>query len=176
MATLKFIKQDIFEVYPNEDSALMCHVVNDQNAMGSGFVVPLMKMYPEVKSEYHAWFCFKLKSYVTSDPKLGENQYVKTHDNSYVVNMMAQTLGGNRPLYYNALAKCMDDVANKAIGSGNKIIGPLFSVGLAGGNINVLKLLIVDCWLRKGLDVEIYYLPELLPKNITEDMLQDVTV
>jgi hypothetical protein len=83
----------------------------------------------------------------------------------HVCNMIAQTLGGVRPLFYNHLARCLDTVAKFALKHNSRIMAPMFGSALAGGNWNIIEKLIEDCWLRKGLSATIYYLPGTLPSN-----------
>jgi hypothetical protein len=93
---------------------------------------------------------------------LGENQYVFINENLYVVNMVCQTLGGKRPLYYNHLVSCMSDIVHfigrSTGGTTPQIICPKFGSGLAGGNWNFIAELIYDCWIREGIDVRVFYL------------------
>jgi O-acetyl-ADP-ribose deacetylase (regulator of RNase III) len=147
---ITYIKGDLFEAiklinYP----AVLPHVCNNKGSMGAGFARSLKERYPIVMKDYRderyhhlgALSCVKITEFIT------------------VINMVAQTLGEQRPLYYNYLSKCMDYVAvyckqERII----NIIAPMFGSGLSGGNWNVVKELIVDCWIRQNLNVTIYYL------------------
>lgn len=150
-----YIEGDMFTDIANvaeNCNVLVPHVCNNQGGWGAGFVIPLGRNYPLAKSQY-----LTLDSYT-----LGETQFVenKVGDfNVVVCNMIAQTLGGYRPLYYNHLAHCMDSVAKYAKNNSiNQIMAPAFGAGLAGGDWNVIKELINDCWLKNGIFVDIYYL------------------
>jgi len=152
---INYIEGDMFADVANvvkSCNVIVPHVCNNQGGWGAGFVIPLGKNYPNAKAQY-----LHLDAYT-----LGETQFVenKVGDNNVVIcNMIAQTLGGSRPLYYNHLAKCMDAVADYALRNDIiQIMAPAFGSGLAGGDWDVIKELINDCWLEKRLFVDIYYL------------------
>ena len=155
----------------NNTITFLSHVCNSHGAMGSGFVVPLTNKFPKVRSDYLQWANQNdsLKPF-----ELGQTQFVECEsdgENLVVCNMVAQTLGGDRPLFYNKLANCMDDVArlanSKQIQSDCKveIVAPLFGAGLAKGNWLFIEELIQDCW--SDFTVFVYYLPDNLPHNWT---------
>lgn len=156
----RYVEGDLFAAIENAAKPVVLpHVVNDQNAMGSGFVVPLMRRFPQVPKEYH-----ELGD--RGGLVLGHNQYVNTRDGVTVVNMIAQTLGGLRPLFYNHLVACMEKLAEmfETGGVEGDIHAPLFGAGLAGGSWAVIEPLIEDCWCRRGHNVTIYYLPGQKPR------------
>jgi hypothetical protein len=162
MTPIKYVAGDIFpaierilETRAKKKSICLPHVCNDVGAWGSGFVVPLGKKYPEAREKYLA-----------EKPTLGTTQIIPVEKNVIVYNMVAQKFGGVRPLFYNELAKCMDAVAKDILdkfpesNDGAEIHAPLFGADLAGGNFQFIKELILDCWVKKGIPVTIYYLPE----------------
>lgn len=138
-------------VTPKEDgSVLIIHCCNDIGAMGSGFVVPLCKQYPEVKSNYSAWFGFgKQKNTWTSDakPYMSEVQIVQTYDdNVAVANIIGQRGCGIRticnvkmpPVMYHALYVGMLHIrqyieARSKFIKNPVIVCPRMGAGLAGG-------------------------------------------
>jgi hypothetical protein len=156
---IKYVTGDLFEDIGQE--VVICHVVNNIHAWGSGFVVPLGKKYPKSKECYLNW----------KDIKLGDTQFVLGEDNSVIVaNMCAQNGISNysrtknvRPLNYGALASCMEDVAERIFeedvfyDSKLSIKAPLFGSALAGGDWNIIEELIEYIW--KDIDVTIYQLP-----------------
>lgn len=157
---IKYINGDLFDNILDEPT-IIAHVCNDKGGWGRGFVVPLAQRFPITREEYMRWS-------KTSTFERGNVQFVPVPaDHKLVVaNMVAQTLGGERPVYYNALAKCMDKVREWAASANcTKIICPMFGAGLAGGDWNFIEKLIEDCWLRAGLEVTVCYLPQFLPKN-----------
>jgi hypothetical protein len=102
---------------------------------------------------------------------LGETQIVEVKKDPlpmiYVANMVAQTLGGARLLFYNHLARCMDTVAKFALTHKDvRIVCPAFGAGLAGGHWPFVESLIEDCWLRRGIPATVYYLANQKPEGL----------
>jgi len=173
--SIKYVEGDMFgplKADTEPGAIILPHVCNDRGAWGAGFVVPLGKNFPSARQSYLAWEDNKLRQ----DSKypyfgLGETQFVNIDDKIFVANMVAQTLGGVRPLFYNHLSRCMDAVAkfvkerSEAREHPARIIAPMFGSALAGGNWNIIENLICDSWLRQNIPVTIYYLPGTLPDN-----------
>jgi hypothetical protein len=168
---INYVEGDLFDAVINDNGSkgiFIPHVVNCKGGFGSGFVVPLGRTFPEVKRRYLEW---------ANDGKggpdfgLGEVQFVSVTPNDgkeiIVANMCAQTLGGKRPLFYNKLAICMDTVAAQIPENEYRIVAPMFGSALAGGNWDFIEELINDCWLKRGIDVTIHYLPGQTPMGWT---------
>jgi hypothetical protein len=177
---LKYQEGDLFENIKGKSRIVIPHVCNDVGAWGSGFVVPLGKAFPKSRQYYLDWY--KMKGQLKSEDyqgqnsvgnfELGQTQFVPvdTEHEITVANMIAQhDIGGDRPLRYNALAKCMDQVAawmpDWAIDPHYEIHAPLFGSGLAGGNFLFIQELIEDCWVRRDINVTIHFLPGTLPEG-----------
>lgn len=146
--SLTYVEGDLFQAIDKVDRAtVIAHVCNNKGRWGAGFVVSLGKKYPHAR-----------EAYIGSN--LGDIQMVlvNTNPNIYVCNMIAQTLGGKRPLYYNHLSTCMDSLVTK-MNRKEQIYAPRFGAGLAGGDWRVIEALIYDCWIRAGIDVTIFHLP-----------------
>lgn len=93
---------------------------------------------------------------------LGTTNFIQVN-NVWVANMCAQTLGGQRPLYYNSLVECMAEVLyyleeDLEDFSAVELHCPKFGSGLAGGNWDFIQELILDCWVKEGLNVTVYSL------------------
>ena len=181
---IKYVEGDLFENIPvtatqnlGDQVTVIAHVVNLLGKWGAGFVIPLAEHYPKMKEAYLAWYAQKGERApeVKWQPPfvLGQTQLVQLDCNLYGANMLAQTLGGERPLFYNSLASAMDRVLFQlSHHSKLHIICPMFGAGLAGGDWNFVEKLIEDCWLRftvanrhQGVDVTVCYLPQFLPDN-----------
>jgi len=155
---IKYIEGDLFAAIKQKKDAFIVlpHVCNDQGKWGAGFVLPLRKHYPEAEVNY-----FQMQSMT-----LGKVSSVVVEDNVLICNMVAQTLGGKRPLFYNHLATCLNIVADRVVFIQKhqklpvEIHAPAFGSGLAGGDWNVIRPLIEDAWCRVNpVPVSIYYLP-----------------
>jgi len=158
---IKYIEGDLFaEIKEVKDKLVVIpHVCNNQKKFGAGFVVPLAKHFPMAKQSYMS----------KSQLELGEVIYVKT-GNVLICNMIAQELGGIRPLFYNHLAACLTSVANTIKNNDElyEIHAPAFGTNLAGGSWNVILPLIEDAWIRSGIkNINIYFLPgTFLPPDL----------
>lgn len=147
---MKIIKEDLFSYIQGRSHYVIAHVVNNKGAMGAGFVVPLVKAFPNVKVAYMA-----------NKPSLGQCQMVEIANDSYVANMCGQTLGGKRPLFYNKLVNAMDNLVkhlrmiNEKASEKYEIVCPRFGSGLAGGDSRFIQELIHDCWTKEGFEVTI---------------------
>lgn len=144
---LNYIQGNLFDYdFTQHDNTLIAHIVNDKKAWGAGFVIPLAKFIPKAKEQYRNW-----------NPVLGKVQIINAREKVFVANMCAQTLGGERPLFYNHLVKCMEKVADFAIVYNATICCPLFGSGLAGGNWNFIHELITDIWVGQDIDVKAFF-------------------
>jgi hypothetical protein len=167
--SLKYKCGDLFEdvkIISQTHSVIIPHIVNDKGRFASGFVVPLAQHYPEAKSTYLNWAEGNIAPMFTGIFELGFCHIVPINDNLTIIHMLAQTLGGKRPLYYNHLASCMEFIRVMAEDDDDiKIIAPAFGSNRAGGNWLFIEELINDIWIRDDdLDVTIYYLGGTLPE------------
>ena len=163
---------DLFEnIAAITEPIVIPHVCNDIGRWGSGFVVPLGKKYPTTREAYLEWY----REWYRDDNapsshlfQLGETQFIHVASNIVVANMVAQHgvrgAGGDRPLRYNALAKCMDSVGRyvrpQHLQPNYEIHCPMFGAGLAGGNWDFIEQLIQDCWVKRDIKVTVHYLGE----------------
>lgn len=175
MSEIKYVEGDLFgTVLADTDpgAIVIPHVVNSHGAWGAGFVIPLGKTFPASRQNYLAWKDdYKLHEDCMYPPfHLGQTQFVNVDDKIFVANMMSQTLGGARPLFYNHLSRCMDTVAkfvmdrNESREHPARIVAPAFGSALAGGDWHIIEELIYDCWIRKDIPVTIHYLKGTLPE------------
>jgi hypothetical protein len=159
----KYVVGNLFELIPNHGPetqtppVVIPHICNDLGGWGSGFVVPLGKLYPEAEAAYRRWHSHRFDS--SAGP----------WSNSIVANMIAQHGTVTRPMdddpnrppvRYTALAACMSKVANYIahLPQGTAIHAPKFGAGLAGGNWDLIEELIREEWLDRGIPVTIYSL------------------
>lgn len=177
---MKYVEGDLFEGMKTiqDDTVVIAHVCNDEGKMGAGFVLPLQKTFPDAKTAYTEWHRGQTDQEIranvcpvssTGPCELGQTQFVQVQAKTVasprilVANMVAQTLGGDRPLYYNELVHCMEQVfdLHKAAGKLN-IICPMFGGALAGGKWEFVSELIKDCWESLAAEVTVYYLPQFV--------------
>jgi hypothetical protein len=167
---IQYVEGDLFKSLDDVTNSGMLvvipHVVNDEKVWGAGFVMPLAQRFPQARDAY------------LGDPglKLGDTQFVTVARNVIVANMVAQSFGQEPPLRYDALDKCLIEVARKVDGemaaahsrqaswSHAEIRCPLFGAGIAGGDWVEIEKMICERW--RGLTVGIYYLPQFLPPSL----------
>lgn len=149
-------KGDLFKYvqdYPGY--VLIPHVCNNIGGWGLGFVVALSKWCKTPERVYRSQ-----KNY-----PLGHNIYARCDKHPkpiWVVNMVAQSgtvsLDNPRPLNYEALYKCMENIGLGIKSNDNPenytIVAPKFGSHLAGGNWNIIEVMIEELW--KDLEVHIY--------------------
>ena len=159
---IKYIKGDLFANLPTVGHVLLPHVCNCKGGFGSGFVVPLQKHFPIVADSYRSMFPEKLDV-------IGYTQFVRVNDNLTVANMVAQTLGGVRPLNYASLVEAMEQVEEEFSKGYTEIIAPMFGSALAGGNWSFIEELIHDIWLVNNIPVTIFWREDNIPNSILRE-------
>jgi len=182
----KYVVGNLFGLMPDHGPetqtppVVIPHICNDLGGWGSGFVVPLAKIYPEAEYRYRQWHSHRFDS--SAGPwsnyfELGNVQIVicggtladGTRKQAIIANMIAQHGTVTRPMdddpnrppvRYTALASCMSKVADYIthLPQGTSIHAPKFGAGLAGGNWDFIEELIREEWLDRGIPVTIYSL------------------
>jgi hypothetical protein len=156
---IQYVEGDLFQFVAScPNKVLIPHVCNDVGAWGAGFVIPLGRTYPLAREEY-------LQMSTVDGYQLGHTGFVKVAPNVTVANMIAQGMGGQRPLRYNALSKCLDTVGDYADQYDMGIVAPMFGSGLAGGNWLFIEEMINDAWIDRGIKVTVCYLLSNMPSN-----------
>ena len=152
---IKYVQGDLFDyIRPN---IIIPHVCNNQNKWGRGFVVPLMHKYLHARNEFDEWAKGNRRTFPY---ELGYSQIVEVEPYVWVANMIAQvfyvhdgSIRQYRPLYYNKLADCMEQVAKHCRVHSVDILAPKFGSELAGGSWEFVECLIQDIW--EDLDVTV---------------------
>lgn len=146
----------------------LCHIVNSRNSFASGVVVSIAKKWPHVKRMYHDWYQSTVYNDEINDEtvpfELGEIQIIKADDETYVINMLAQKLGGDNlcgeylpPIRLEAVKECIMRVADFIKKSTDPITltVPKFGSLRAGGNFDRDILPLIEKYWGE-LDVVIY--------------------
>ena len=151
---------NLFDNIPS-GNVIICHIVNDLNCWGSGFVIPLGIKFPKSKKEY-----------LSNQPLLGKTQFVDVQDGIVVANMCGQTgIGiksiGNyervqKPIRYAALCDCLEHVTNFCNESHipYQVIAPAFGSVRSGGHWPFIEELIKEI-LTAPVDITIFSLNKL---------------
>lgn len=175
---IKYVKGDLFKLLPNDKYIVICHIVNDIRAWGSGFVIPLAEHFPRAKEMYLQHFNVMVK--LGNTQMVRTDQYFETGQDIMVANMCAQTgimshSTGDRskvnpkPIRYEHLISCMKEVRDYTEAYLDiEIHAPAFGCDRAGGNWGIIHELIEEIW--KDIPVTIYYLNDgqrkIMEKNL----------
>lgn len=152
---------DIIKIIP--------HCCNDINAFGSGFAGAVSRRYPHVKERYHQWFKLGVDIESGKPFRLGQFQSVKVHPTTYILNMIGQkgTVNGNnpKPVKYGHLFKCVEQIGHlirfytaKNSELPIEIETVKFGCDLAGGDFQIVKEFIEDCWIMPNVSITIWSL------------------
>ena len=155
---IKYLNGDLFEHVNNVSGLLIPHVVNNIKKWGAGFVVPLGRRFP----------CVRTRFLESNDVALGSVDYIVSEGN-VIANMYAQNGIRNKynpqPLCYNALLNCMIDIRRyindiNASSSNehdiiiDRILAPKFGAGLSGGDFTIIEQMVNNVWY--DIDVTIF--------------------
>ena len=126
---INYVEGNVLNPIGEEESKLICHVVNNKGVWGAGFVVNLSKKWKKPEEEYRRYCRNNIIN-------LGYVQFVQVEDNIFVANMFAQDgfVNRNNPvaLNYIGLECCLKGV-NDFCGNLTSIHMPYIGCGLAGG-------------------------------------------
>jgi len=126
----------------------IAHICNDQGLFGRGIAGQIAQQWPQVKRQY-LLSPMKLGTISTVDVAIGSRP-------GKVVNMIAQTIGGQHPLSLEALKKCIELVGTEFTGP---VHIPRIGTGLARSTWNVVYPLIPDNWIVYTLPHEASHYP-----------------
>jgi len=112
---------------------IICHICNDVGGWGKGFVLAISKRWPGPESQYRTWH----EQGESAGFRLGAIQLVRVEATITVANMIAQhgirPSAGVPPIRYDALRRCLDELARQAVALGASVHMPRIGCGLAGG-------------------------------------------
>ena len=148
---------------------LVAHIVNDRTPnWGAGFARAVASKWPHVQQKFRSW--------VDSDRthlRLGNIYQSSATDDLSLVQLIAQhSYGTSKPgIRYVALKNCLDQLANFAINRGASVHMPRIGTGEAGGNWAVIKELIYETLVSKGVETTVYVLPSDEPPREVQGVL-----
>lgn len=129
---IKIIKGDVTS--PIQKPAIICHIVNNVNKWGAGFVLALSRKWS-----------FPEKVFRDNKQELGKIRIIQVDTEIYVCNMCAQDgIGTNRQrVSYADLAVCLEKVDQFAQEREETLHMPyLIGCGLGGGEVDKIMSLI----------------------------------
>lgn len=169
---LKYINGDVTSPI-GDGKKLIIHCCNDIGVMGAGVALALANKWPVVKSLYKLWhksdifdkndFCTimydesdtPIESDFNSSFHLGAVQFIQVEDNIVVGNMIGQhhirpDSNGRPPIRYKAISKCLEKVNTWCKENNATVHAPRFGSALAGGEWDIIKDIIGEELISKG--------------------------
>ncbi len=135
---------------------IIAHVCNDLGGWEKGFVVAISRRWPEPEKSYREWHRHRSKN----DFALGATQLVQVEKYAWVVNMIGQrgmkTGSNGPPVRYEAIEKCLHEVARQAIEISASVHMPRIGCGLAGGKWERIEPIIETSLKNAGVDTYVY--------------------
>jgi O-acetyl-ADP-ribose deacetylase (regulator of RNase III) len=133
---------------------IIAHVCNDIGKWGKGFVLAISARWPEPEAEYRAW-------HAGGDGfALGAVQLVRVGPWTWVANLIGQrgikTTANGPPIRYDAVEKCLAQLAVRASDLGASVHMPRIGCGLAGGTWDRIEPLIERTLIAAGVPVYVY--------------------
>lgn len=151
---LKYVKGDATEPI-GDGKKFIIHCCNDLGLWGAGFVLAISKKWKDPEIQYKSWFENQKNKF-----KLGSIQIVPVDNDISVVNMIGQSGVRNKsnptPIKYDAIRKCLKQVAIAAKFNKASVHAPQFGSGLAGGDWGEIENIINEELIEKNIDVTIY--------------------
>lgn len=136
---------------------LIAHVVNDKTPnWGAGFAREVKKKWPSVQDDFKRW---------ANEPgklALGNSHLTTISSGASIVHMIAQHGYGPSPrprIRYAALRKCLEQLAEHAVKQGASVHVPRIGTGQAGGRWEIIRELLDESLVRRGIHVTVYDLP-----------------
>lgn len=170
MDKITYLKGDATQPI-GDDNKIIAHVVNNQGAWGAGFTKALDGRWPKARLDYNIWWSSQSKTppHDTAGFNLGNVRYSLVGREpqgslQWVAHMQAQQgligRGNPRPLRYDALGACLHKVGMMALEVDATVHMPRIGCGLAGGDWNIVGLLINEALCRQRVDVFVYDLDQ----------------
>ncbi|MEW7278857.1 macro domain-containing protein [Aquimarina sp. 2201CG1-2-11] len=155
MKEIKYLKGDA-TVPQTKGIKIIVHVCNNLGGWGKGFVLAISKRWPQPEKSYREWHRNRAKN----NFELGATQLIQVTDYIYVGNMIAQQgmkMGSNGvPIRYEAVRRCLKNIAIEAKKLEASIHMPRIGCGLAGGKWDKIEPIIKETLMQKDLDVFVY--------------------
>lgn len=135
---------------------IIAHVCNDLGGWGKGFVLALSKRFEAPERAYRMWH----RERAHNDFGLGATQFVPVKPDVWVANMIGQhgikSGSSGPPVRYEAIEKCLAQVAQKAEELGASVHLPRIGCGLAGGKWDKIEPLIERELSQRNIAVWVY--------------------
>ena len=168
---IKFLQGDALEPR-GQGFRIVAHVVNDTTPnWGAGFARFLTIRYPEASRDFRAWALND-----RNNLSLGKSYLSVVWEDLGIFHMVAQHGYGKSPtprIRYNALENCLRQLAAVAKEFSASVHMPRIGTGYAGGSWPVIRELIEDTLVRKGVSVTVYSMPGQKSSKLTVPALEE---
>lgn len=176
LTPIKFVKGDATNPVDNI-TKIIVHICNDVGAWGKGFVIAISKRWKQPESAYKNWFKTKVldqtdtiqferlesrdKFSKENKFELGNVQFVKTTDDIWVANMIAQRdirpdRYGLPPIRYAFVSECLERVKQFAKRQNASVHMPRIGCGLAGGDWEEIEEIINEHLIAHEIETTVY--------------------
>lgn len=139
-----------------EGNKIIAHICNDLGGWGKGFVLAISKRWPEPEAAYRQWY----RERARNDFGLGAIQVIAVESNLWVANLIGQhgikASAQGAPIRYEAVAGCLQKLAEVALQCEATIHMPRIGCGLAGGKWERIEPIILQTLLQQGIAVYVY--------------------
>ena len=144
---------------------VIAHIVNDGAAKwGAGFALEVAKEWSFVQTEFQDWV-----HQDRGNLSLGNVHRAEIDDDLSIVHMVAQKGYGRseKPrISYSALGNTLGQLREIASGQGASVHMPRIGTGQAGGHWELIRDLIDEHLVRRGISVFVYLLPGAVPAHV----------
>ena len=162
MSKIKYVVGDA--THPiGKGGKIICHIVNDENQWGAGFVLALSKRWKAPEEDYR--FLFDTPSVSPELKALGSVRMIPVeyeYDNTIAVANIIGQSGVNypwrrdAPIRYDAVRTALTEVNQYAVGLESTLHMPRMGCGLGGGKWEEIEKIINEVI---TVDVTVYDLP-----------------
>ena len=154
MQTINYVKGDATQPQQNGNKIIV-HICNDIGGWGKGFVMAISKRWKAPEKAYRDWYAN------TKGFALGEVQFVQVEEDVWIANLIGQHKirkdeNGNAPIRYNAIAKGLKKVKNKAKELNASVHMPRIGCVLAGGTWENIEPLSLDALVENAIATTVY--------------------
>jgi O-acetyl-ADP-ribose deacetylase (regulator of RNase III) len=137
---------------------IIAHVIQDKTQnWGRGFALAVAKKWPSVHTDFREWV-----SLDKDNLSLGNSHLSEASEELGVFHMIAQHGYGPsvKPrVRYSALKECLANLAMEVSKRHGSVHMPRIGTGYAMGNWGIIRELIDETLVRKGIEVTVYDLP-----------------
>ena len=144
---------------------IIAHVVNDITPnWGGGFAREVAREWQFVQDEFRGWVEQNRENLT-----LGNVHLTKIDDDVSIAHMVAQRGYGRSSsprIRYGALRDALETLRTIAYEHRASVHMPRIGTGQAGGHWELIRELIDECLVRRGIPVSVYTLPDSIPSQV----------